>query len=150
VGDGFGIPVGFLGLVRKSIRGGHTKLQPASINRQLSLLRRADQLGYERKPQLVDKIPPIKKLAENNIRKGFITPEQYQGLLSELPEHLRPITCIAFHVANRKGELLNLEWSDVAWMETLPSLRCGREKPRTTMGARSRSSQEKCWTHCAR
>jgi integrase len=33
--------------------------------------------------------------------------------MEELPTHLRPITCVAFHVANRKGELLNLEWSDV-------------------------------------
>ena len=88
-------------------------LQPASINRKLSLLRRAFQLGYERRPQLVDRIPPIKKLRENNIRKGFISPEQYHALLAELPEHLRGITCIAYHVANRKGELFRLEWSDI-------------------------------------
>jgi len=99
--------------LRKSVRAGHDKLQPASINRELSLLRRAYQLGYERNPQLVEKIPPIKKLAENNIRKGFVSPEQYRALIAELPPYLRPITCIAFHVANRKGELINLEWSDV-------------------------------------
>jgi len=91
---------------------GRDKLQPASINRELSLLHRAFRLGYERKPQLVEKIPPIKKLAENNIRKGFVTIEQYDRLKEE-PEHLRPITCVPFHVAKRKGELLNLEWSDV-------------------------------------
>lgn len=99
--------------LRKSVRGGHAKLQPASINRELSLLRRAYQLGYERKPQMVDKIPVFRKLAEHNTRKGFVSPEQYHSLLDELPAHLRPITCIAFHVANRKGELLHLEWSDV-------------------------------------
>ncbi|HUE02202.1 MAG TPA: site-specific integrase [Bryobacteraceae bacterium] len=99
--------------LRKSLQLRNTKLQPASINRELSLLRRAYQLGYERNPQLVEKIPPIKKLAENNVRKGFVTPEQYRKLMEELPAHLKPITCVAFHVANRKGELLNLEWSDV-------------------------------------
>jgi integrase len=92
---------------------GREKMQAASINRELSLLRRAFQLGYEHKPQLVDRIPPIKKLGENNVRKGFVTPEQYYALLAELPEHLRSITCVAYHVANRKGELLRLEWSDV-------------------------------------
>jgi integrase len=76
-------------------------------------LRRAFQIGYERKPQLVERIPPIKKLGENNVRKGFVTPEQYRAVLAELPEHLRGITCIAYHVANRKGELFRLEWSDV-------------------------------------
>jgi integrase len=97
----------------KSIKQGRTRLLPATINRELSLLRRAYQLGYERKPQLVDKIPPIKKLAENNVRKGFVTAEQYHKVMKELPEHLHGITCVAFHVANRKGELFNLEWSDV-------------------------------------
>lgn len=88
-------------------------IQLSSINRELSLLRRAYQLGYERNPQLVDRIPPIKKFTENNTRKGFITPEQYHALLAALPEHLRGITCVAYHVANRKGELFRLKWSDV-------------------------------------
>jgi integrase len=62
---------------------------------------------------MVEKIPHFEKLAENNIRKGFASPEQYRKLLAELPVHLRGITVVGFHVANRKGELLNLEWADV-------------------------------------
>lgn len=79
------------------------------------MLRRAYNLGYMRKPQLVERTPPISMsmLAEHNIRKGFLTAEQYRKLMDELPAHLKPITCVAFIVANRKGELLNLEWSDV-------------------------------------
>jgi integrase len=92
---------------------GQETLRPSSINRELSIIRRAFQLGYEREPQLVDRIPPIKKLGENNTRKGFISPEQYRALMAELPEYLKGITCVAYHVANRKGELLRLEWSDV-------------------------------------
>ncbi len=88
-------------------------IQVSSINRELSLLRRAYQLGYERNPQLVDRIPLIKKFGESNTRKGFISPEQYHALLAELPEHLQGITCVAYHVANRKGELFRLEWADV-------------------------------------
>jgi integrase len=88
-------------------------IQPATINRELALLRRAFKLGYDRSPRLVDRIPPIKMLGVQNTRKGFVSPEQYRALMAELPEHLRPITCIAFHVGNRKGELLNLEWDDV-------------------------------------
>lgn len=98
---------------RKRAMPGTDSLRPASINRELSLLRRAFQLGYERKPQLVRYIPPIKRLAENNTRKGFVSPEQYHALMAELPEHLRGITCVAYHVGNRKSELFQLEWSDV-------------------------------------
>jgi hypothetical protein len=43
--------------LRKSIRGGHVKLRSSSINRELSLLRRAYQLGHERKPPMVEKNP---------------------------------------------------------------------------------------------
>jgi len=88
-------------------------IAPATINRDLALLRRAFRLGYRRLPQLVHQVPPITMLGVQNTRKGFITANQYHALMKELPEHLRPITCIAFHVANRRGELLNLEWPDV-------------------------------------
>jgi integrase len=93
--------------------GGSKTISLTSVNRELELLRRAYKLGYARRPQLVDRVPSIKKFSENNTRKGFIEPEQYKALIRELPAHLRPITCIAFHVANRRGELLNLQWTDV-------------------------------------
>jgi hypothetical protein len=59
-------------------------LQPASINRELSLLLRAYKLGYERKPQMAEKLPPIKKLAENNVSKGegVLKPDIYDPTLN--------------------------------------------------------------------
>jgi integrase len=100
--------------LRKSSEDGRSTLKPSSINRELSILRRAYQLGYERKPQLVEKIPPIfKKFAENNIRKGFLSPDQYHTLMAQLPPHLLGITCVGYHLGNRKGELFQMEWSDV-------------------------------------
>jgi integrase len=86
---------------------------PASLNREMAMLRRAYRLGYERNPQLVDRIPPFKMLKESSARKGFVSPEQYAALMAALPEHLRPITCVAYHTGNRKGELLQLSWDDV-------------------------------------
>ncbi len=103
----------FANRLRKSSRPDQDKLMPASINRELAILRRGFQLGYERTPQLVEKIPPIKKLGENNIRTGFISPEQFPRLMAELPSHLQDITSAAFTAGNRKGELFRLEWEDV-------------------------------------
>ena len=71
------------------------------------------RLGTNVSHSFVERIPPIKKLAECPPRKGFVTPDQYRALMQELPSHLRGRTCIAYHIANRKGELLRLEWSDV-------------------------------------
>jgi hypothetical protein len=51
----------------------------ATINREVSLLRRSFTLAEV-------EFPRVQKLAENNVRKGFLTPEQYVGLLAHLPE----------------------------------------------------------------
>jgi hypothetical protein len=68
-------------------------------------------LGYQRKPQLVERFPPIKKLGEN--KRSKVSLHRNNTVQCLRPEHLRGISCIAYHVANRKGELFRLEWSDV-------------------------------------
>lgn len=77
----------------KSVKHGYVKLQQATINRELSLLRRAYQLGYERKPQLVERIPLIKKLAENNVRKRIrrtrAVPKAHRGIVRHISSQLR-------------------------------------------------------------
>jgi integrase len=52
-------------------------------------------------------------LVENNVRRGFLTVEEYSRLRNELPDYLRPLFVIGFHVGCRRGELLNLRWSQV-------------------------------------
>lgn len=52
-------------------------------------------------------------LPEDNVRKGFVVEEQYRALLDNLPPYLRPLLVVAYHVGNRKGELLGLLWSQV-------------------------------------
>src|SRR6202008_4812639 len=46
-------------------------------------------------------------------RKGFLKPESYQKLLFELPEELRLLFVIAYHVGLRRGALLRIKWSQV-------------------------------------
>lgn len=63
------------------------------------------------------------KLTEGEPRKGFLKPELYQKLLFELPEELRLLFVVAYHVGLRKGALLRIKWSQVdlqahtIWME---------------------------------
>lgn len=85
----------------------------ATINRELALLHRAFVLGKETVPPSVGRIPAIPKLAENNVRKGFFTFEQFVGLRAELPEHLRPVITFAYYTGCRKGEILALNWAQV-------------------------------------
>ncbi|HTU47434.1 MAG TPA: site-specific integrase, partial [Bryobacteraceae bacterium] len=109
--------------VKEYIEGRLKIVQPGTINRELGLLRRSFQLGYDHDPPLVARIPHFPKLTENEPRKGFLKPEIYQKLLFELPEELRLLFVVAYHVGLRKSALLRIKWSqvDVAaktiWME---------------------------------
>lgn len=98
-------------------------VKPSTVNRELALLHRAFQLGYDHDPPLVARVPHFAKLPESEPRKGFLKPELYQKLLFELPEDLRLVFVIAYHVGLRKGALLRIKWSQVdvvastIWME---------------------------------
>ncbi len=69
------------------------------------------------------RVPHLPRLTEGEPRKGFLKPEPYQKLLFELPEELRLLFVVAYHVGLRKGALLRIKWAQVdlqahtIWME---------------------------------
>jgi integrase len=89
------------------------KAEAATINRELSILKRAFSLGSRHDPPLVLHNPPVEKIPENNIRTGFLEQPDYERLLAELPPYLKPALVIAYHTGCRLGEVMSLEWSDV-------------------------------------
>lgn len=109
--------------VKLYIRDRLRKVKPGTVNRELGMLHRAYQLGYQHDPPLVGKVPRFPKLPEGEPRKGFLKPELYRKLLVELPEDLRLLFVIAYHVGLRRGALLRIKWSQVdfnalcIWME---------------------------------
>jgi len=109
--------------VKRYIRDRLKAVKAGTINRELSLLHRAYQLGYQHDPPLVGRVPRFPKLPEGEPRKGFLKPELYRKLLLELPEDLRLLFVIAYHVGLRRGALLRIRWAQVdlkascIWME---------------------------------
>ena len=99
--------------VKLYIRDRLKKVKPGTVNRELGVLHRAYHLGYQQDPPLVGKVPRFPKLPEGEPRKGFLKPELYRKLLLELPEDLRLLFVIAYHVGLRKGALLRIKWSQV-------------------------------------
>jgi integrase len=87
----------------------------ATINRELSALKRMLNLGAEQTPPLVDKgqTPKIKMLAENNVRKGFFEHDQFLAVRAELPEYLRNFVTIAYKEGWRLDEIETLTWDQV-------------------------------------
>lgn len=88
-------------------------LKPATINRRLSALKRAFNIAARATPPKVDHVPYIKMLEERNARKGFFSHDEYLAILREMPEHLKPVVMIGYKLGWRKGEILNLQWSNI-------------------------------------
>jgi integrase len=85
----------------------------ATINRELSIIRRGFFLGSAEVPPIVGKAPHIPKLEEDNVRQGFIEQAEYLLVRTALPEHLKCLLVVAYHCGNRVGELRKLKWSQV-------------------------------------
>jgi integrase len=85
----------------------------ATINREISLLRRGFNLGFQADPPMVTRVPHFPRLEEHNVRTGYVKPPQYKKLLIELPDELRLLFVFGYHVGVRKGALLRIRWEQV-------------------------------------
>jgi integrase len=94
----------------------------ASVNRELSALRRAMKLASD--AGKLAAIPAFSKLKENNARKGFVEPGQLAAICEELPDHLVQVAEAAYITGWRIGELLSREWHHVdleaGWLRLEP------------------------------
>ena len=88
---------------------------PATINNRFALIHAAMNLESKQTPSKIGKIPHIPMMEINNTRKGFLEYEDHTSVLDALPQSLKAMFIIAFHSGCRKGEVLNMRWSDVDW-----------------------------------
>jgi integrase len=102
----------------------------ATINRELSALKRMFNLGAKKRPPKVDmtRVPHIEMLKEDNARQGFLEYGQYLALLKALPEHLRGPVSFAYKTAWRKEEVCTLKWRQVDLDQGIVRLEPGMTK----------------------
>jgi integrase len=79
--------------------------QPATVNKELSYLRRAFRLGLQNEPPLVERVPYIRMLRVDNAREGIIEHETYRAIRDSLPSYARIAFVISYHTGSRKGEI---------------------------------------------
>lgn len=114
------------------------KYQPltkASVNRCLSSLHRALQIGVDEDPPIVLRIPKFPWQDESdNVRQGVLSPLDYRKLRDALPPHSCLALVIGYHVGLRRSAILGLKW---AWVDleakviTIPNTDTGtKKKPR--------------------
>jgi integrase len=85
--------------------------KPATINRELAIVRRALNLGRQR--ELLKVVPYIPTLRENNVRQGFVSWPQLEQLVACLPSRYRGLVLTLFLTGWRKQEVLGLRWPEV-------------------------------------
>jgi integrase len=89
---------------------------PATLNRELSILKRAFNLALESTPPKIKIVPYIPMNVENNTRVGFVRDEEYSKLAAECSKEglwLRAMLAVAYNLAWRKGELLAMRVQQV-------------------------------------
>lgn len=100
----------------------------ATINRELSALRRMLNLGEKQTPPKVNRVPYIPMLKENNIRKGFFEHDEFLKLRDELPAYLKPFVTFGYKVGWRDQEIAGLTWSNVDLKGGFVTLKVGETK----------------------
>lgn len=81
------------------------KAEAATINKELSFLRRAMRLGAQQDPPLVLHVPHFEMLPIDNVREGTLEHEEYRAVRDALPSYARIALVIAYHTGARKGEI---------------------------------------------
>jgi len=85
--------------------------EAGTINRNLALLRR--MFFLVKQEGKVQSVPFFPMLKENAPRKGFVTHEQFEKLIAELPERVRSIVTFLYFTGCRLGEAKKILWSQV-------------------------------------
>lgn len=100
----------------------------ATVNRELSILRRGLRLAMEQEPPWIGWAPTIKALPEDNARAGFLEHSQYVALRNALPVDLQLPLVIGYHTGLRRSAVLSIRLSQVDMKSKVIRLESGQSK----------------------
>lgn len=104
---------------------------PATINRELAVLKRAFNLALESTPPKVRTAPYIPMFEERNVRKGFLADQDHAKLATECGKKglwLRAILSVGYNFAWRAGEILQMLVSQIDLVDRTIRLEVGTTK----------------------
>jgi len=85
----------------------------ATVNNELTALKRMLNLGAQQTPPKVDRVPYIPMLKTNNARQGFFEHGDFLALRENLPDYLKGLVTFAYKSGWRKEEIFSLTWDRV-------------------------------------
>ena len=86
---------------------------PASLDRELAQLKRMCSYAVECGKLQVNPVAKVKLLNKPNVRRVTIDEATFAKLYEAADPELRPIILVAYDTGMRKGEILNLRWSQL-------------------------------------
>jgi len=87
-------------------------VKPGTVNRELGYYTEHSNSDTTRTAAGCSR-SALSEVERTRTSKRILKPELYQKLLFELPEVLRLLFVIAYHVGLRKGALLRIKWTQV-------------------------------------
>ncbi len=91
-------------------------LKNSSINRYLEILSKMFNLAIDNKELTENPVSKAGMLREDNIDPRFLSADEERRLYKSIDKfapYLRPIVTIALQTGMRRGEILNLKWTDI-------------------------------------
>ena len=79
-------------------------VRKSSVNREVSCLMGMLNRAVRHDKLASNPIEKLKKLPENNVRQKILTKNEFERLVEESPEHLKPIVILGFYLGMRKLE----------------------------------------------
>lgn len=99
-------------------------MTPATLRRELAVLKRMLRLATERLPRL----PVVDMPRVDNARQGFFEKGQVALLLPQLPPHARNLVEFLYLTGWRSSEAFRLQWSDIDWVRQTVHLRDSKNR----------------------
>jgi integrase len=87
-------------------------VKPSTVNRMLALIRAVLNKSH-RDWEWIDRVPYIRMRKEDNCRTRWLTQEEANRLLKELPPHLRVMAKFTLATGLRASNVSNLKWQNV-------------------------------------
>ena len=97
--------------------------QPATVNREITTFKTIFNKTMKNGKAERNPAQGVKQFKENNERDRILSPEEYARLLAHCQAHLKPVVRLAYYTAMRRGEILELTWSQVDLREGFIKLR---------------------------
>jgi integrase len=89
------------------------KVKPATVNRELTCIKHMLTKALDWKLVKENPFKSVKLFKEPPGRIRYLTEDEIKTLLDCCANHVKPIVILALNTGMRKGEIMNIRWSDI-------------------------------------